>query len=58
MGIIVVSAWVCVQMGLLFFVLRKFNMLRIPPEEEQMGLDVSKHGGAAYNYDGAVQSRK
>jgi Amt family ammonium transporter len=25
--------------------------LRISPEEEQAGLDVSKHGGSAYNYD-------
>jgi Amt family ammonium transporter len=51
-GVITIAAWVMVQAGLLFFVLRKLNMLRIPPEEEQMGLDVSKHGGAAYNYDG------
>jgi hypothetical protein len=37
--------------GLLFFVLKKFNALRIPPEQEQAGLDVSKHGGSAYNND-------
>ena len=27
------------------------NKLRISPEEEQAGLDVSKHGGSAYNHD-------
>lgn len=27
------------------------NKLRISPEEEQAGLDVSKHGGSAYNTD-------
>jgi ammonia channel protein AmtB len=37
--------------GLLFFILRAFRRLRISPEEEQMGLDVSKHGGSAYNHD-------
>lgn len=37
--------------GALFFVLKMFRILRISPEEEQAGLDVSKHGGTAYNYD-------
>jgi Amt family ammonium transporter len=54
-GIITIGGWVVVHAGLLFFLLRKLNMLRIPPEEEQMGLDVSKHGGAAYNYDHGIQ---
>lgn len=34
--------------GLLFYILKKLNKLRISPEEEQAGLDVSKHGGSAY----------
>jgi hypothetical protein len=54
-GIVTVAAWVVVHAGILFVILRKFGMLRIPPEEEQMGLDVSKHGGAAYNYDHGIQ---
>jgi Amt family ammonium transporter len=37
--------------GLLFSILRLMRRLRISPEEEQMGLDVSKHGGSAYNHD-------
>jgi Amt family ammonium transporter len=28
-----------------------FGKLRISAEEEQAGLDVSKHGGSAYNHD-------
>lgn len=50
-GILVIAAWVMFHAGVLFFVLKMFRMLRISPEEEQAGLDVSKHGGSAYNYD-------
>uniref|UniRef100_A0A383WE90 Ammonium transporter AmtB-like domain-containing protein n=1 Tax=Tetradesmus obliquus TaxID=3088 RepID=A0A383WE90_TETOB len=50
-GILVIAAWICVLTGVLFFVLKMFGKLRISPEEEQAGLDVSKHGGSAYNYD-------
>lgn len=50
-GILVIAAWVCCLTGLLFMVLKFFKLLRISPEEEQAGLDVSKHGGSAYNYD-------
>jgi Amt family ammonium transporter len=28
-----------------------FGKLRISAEDEQAGLDVSKHGGSAYNHD-------
>ncbi|KAF8065460.1 AMT1-1 [Scenedesmus sp. PABB004] len=50
-GILAITGWVCVLTGALFFVLRLLKRLRISPEEEQAGLDVSKHGGSAYNYD-------
>eukprot|EP00775_Hariotina_reticulata_P002904 gene2904-3192_t len=50
-GILVITGWVCVLMGILFFALKMLHVLRISPEEEQAGLDVSKHGGSAYNYD-------
>ncbi len=57
-GIVVITAWVMVQTGALFFVLKMFGLLRISPEEEQAGLDVSKHGGSAYNYDGGLSGGK
>jgi Amt family ammonium transporter len=50
-GLLVITAWTCFWSGALFLVLRAFNKLRISPEEEQAGLDVSKHGGSAYNHD-------
>ncbi len=37
--------------GLLFFVLSKLGLLRASPDEDMMGLDVTEHGGSAYNDD-------
>ena len=48
LGIVVISAWTIGLMGIFFFILSKLNMLRIPEEEEEMGLDISHHGGHAY----------
>lgn len=50
-GILSIFAWVFGLMSMLFAGLKAINMLRISHEEEQQGLDVSKHGGSAYNYD-------
>jgi len=50
-GILVILAWVTAMMGPMFFVMKLLGKLRISAEEEQAGLDVSKHGGSAYNYD-------
>ncbi|CAG9460414.1 unnamed protein product [Pedinophyceae sp. YPF-701] len=51
LGIIVIAAWVCFWMSVLFFSLKFAGLLRVSPEEEMAGLDVSKHGGSAYNND-------
>lgn len=48
-GILAVSAWVFVFMTLFFFALKKANMLRVTEEDEDAGMDVTKHGGLAYN---------
>lgn len=50
-GIISIFAWVFGLMLILFSILKAVKLLRISAEEEQAGLDVSKHGGSAYNYD-------
>ena len=50
-GILVIPLWTCFWTGILFAILKAVGKLRISPEEEQAGLDVSKHGGSAYNYD-------
>ncbi|XP_028765603.1 ammonium transporter 1 member 4-like [Neltuma alba] len=49
--ILVILAWVSVTMGTLFFLLHKLKLLRISPDEEMAGLDVTSHGGLAYVYN-------
>jgi len=46
--ILAIAGWVTVTMGPLFFALHKFHLLRITPEDEMAGMDVTRHGGAAY----------
>ena len=50
-GVVIVAAWVLPTTGLLFFILKKMNMLRVSPEEEIAGLDVSEHGSAGYGIE-------
>ena len=57
-GILSIFAWVSANMIPFFYVFKMFGMLRISAEEEQAGLDASKHGGSAYNYDGGVKANK
>jgi Amt family ammonium transporter len=53
-GILVIFAWVTVNMVPFFYIFKMMGALRISAEEEQAGLDASKHGGSAYNYDGGL----
>ena len=52
-GVVIVAAWVLSTTGLLFFVLKKTNMLRVTAEEEIAGLDVSEHGSGGYGLETA-----
>jgi len=47
-GILVITAWIGGLMTPFFFALKASGLLRTPPEEEELGMDVSKHGGSAY----------
>lgn len=47
-GVICIFAWVSVWMGVFFYVLNMVGMFRASQEEELAGMDVSKHGGTAY----------
>jgi len=49
LGVVVIAAWTMTLLGALFFILKKLNLLRVPVEEEEDGLDVSHHGGSGYN---------
>lgn len=48
LGTAVISAWAFITMFGLFLFLRAIGFLRVSPEEEQMGLDLSEHGISAY----------
>lgn len=47
----VVAVWVLVTTGVLFAVLRRFGLLRVSPQEEALGLDLTEHGIGAYPAD-------
>lgn len=49
LGIVAVAAWVVITAGVLFFSLKKVNMLRVSREEELRGLDIGEHGMEGYN---------
>eukprot|EP00475_Leptophrys_vorax_P005755 TRINITY_DN13485_c0_g1_i1.p1 TRINITY_DN13485_c0_g1~~TRINITY_DN13485_c0_g1_i1.p1 ORF type:complete len:516 (+),score=28.68 TRINITY_DN13485_c0_g1_i1:214-1761(+) len=49
MEILCIFTWVSATMGPLFFGLHALNLLRVPPDEEIAGMDMTKHGGSAYN---------
>jgi hypothetical protein len=53
-GILCIFAWCTVNMVPFFYLFKFFGILRISAEEEQAGLDASKHGGSAYNYEGGL----
>jgi Amt family ammonium transporter len=47
--ILVIAGWVSALMGPLFFLLHSAGWLRVSPDVEIAGMDVSKHGGSAYH---------
>lgn len=53
-GILAIAGWTLGLLGPFFFAMNKFGLLRCSAEVEQIGLDVSKHGGSAYAYDMGV----
>lgn len=49
--ILVIVGWVSITMGTLFWILHTLKLLRISPEEEMAGMDLTSHGGFAYEYN-------
>lgn len=49
---VVICAWAFITMLIVFIVLKTIGMLRVSPEEEQAGLDISEHGMHAYPSEG------
>jgi Amt family ammonium transporter len=46
-----ICAWAFITMSIVFGVLKAVGMLRVSPQEEQAGLDISEHGMHAYPSD-------
>jgi len=46
-----IIAWTSATMGIYVWVLNMFGMLRVDPLDEERGMDISVHGGPAYNLD-------
>ncbi len=51
-GSIAIPIWSFVLCFILFFILKQINMLRVSPEEELEGMDLSEHGTSAYAVSG------
>lgn len=56
-GIVWIIAWCTCLMGPYFLLLKHFNLFRVDPIEEEMGLDISHHGGPAYSHGGVDQDK-
>jgi Amt family ammonium transporter len=50
-AVILEILWVCTLSGIMFGLLKILGIFRVPQEEEDLGADVSKHGGSAYAAD-------
>ncbi|MCL4830166.1 MAG: ammonium transporter [Caldilinea sp.] len=51
-GSIAIPAWAFITCFILFSVLKALNQLRVSPEEEEIGLDLTEHGTGAYSLTG------
>jgi len=47
--VLFIFGWTGVVMGIYFYILKRVGWLRIDPLEEEVGMDISRHKGAAYD---------
>lgn len=48
LGALVIAAWTCAINFVLFSALKYYELLRVPDDELELGLDVSMHDGARH----------
>lgn len=56
LSVLYIIGWTGVIMGIFFSFLNWFDLLRIDPLEEEAGMDISRHGGPAYEMEVGVAS--
>ena len=57
-GILFILGWTWVLMIPFFLVLKAIGWFRVDPEDEELGMDISHHGGVAYKFDDPVAKTK
>lgn len=50
LGALAIGLWTCTVSFLMFWTLRSIGVLRVSQDQELTGLDISRHGGAAFTY--------
>lgn len=55
-GSVAIPVWAFLTMLVLFFILKKLNILRVTEEEEYRGLDIVEHGESSYNFGDSSHS--
>ena len=56
-AVLFVFGWTSVTMGVYFYVLNIFGLLRIDPLEEEVGMDISRHKGSCYDMAPASEEK-
>ena len=49
--VLIIITWTAITAGIAFKIIKKTTGLRVSPEEEAAGLDISEHGAAGYHLD-------
>lgn len=47
-GGLVIASWTVITSGVMFFAIKAIMGIRVPKENEELGMDASEHGGSAY----------
>jgi len=57
-AVLFIFGWTFSLMGVYFYLLNYFGLFRISQLEEEVGMDISRHKGSAYDMDGSAPKEK
>jgi len=58
LAVLWIFSWTFIVMGIYFYILNMFGLLRISALEEEVGMDISRHKGSAYDMEGSAPKDK